>query len=261
VILAATALVLAATARAEFRTREETLGALDKYDRLIKAAPNDAMLHTLRGDAYYALNDLNGAVENYSAAIRLDDHQDKAYFGRGMALGRMGLVDEGIADLDIYIQRHPDSSIAHTKRGVRNIWRNNLVEAERDLAHAVELDPHNAEAHDDLGVVYAKRSRINPAIEHFSTAIRLDPSYQKAYHNLAICLHLTGRNRQALEVVDAGLQLDPDSRDSLLLKSSVLQALGQVDEAKGIAERAEFLPESNWTERSDVGVSSKQGEK
>ncbi|KVW98037.1 tetratricopeptide repeat protein [Thiobacillus denitrificans] len=220
-----------------------------------------AVFYTRRGDACYALSDLHGAVENYTAAIRLDDRQDDAYFGRGMALGRLGRVDEGIADLDVYVQRHPDSSVAHTKRGVRNIWRNNLAEAERDLTRAIELDPDNAEAHDDLGVVYAKHNRITLAARHFATAIRIDPSYQKAYHNLAICFHLRGQPMEALEIVDAGLQLDPDSRDSLLLKSTVLHALGRKDEASAIAEHAEFLPESNWSERSEIGVASKQGER
>jgi len=258
VILAVMALVLAPMASAGFQTREEALAALQHYNRLIEAAPNDAVLYTLRGDACYALNDLYGAMENYTAAIKLDDRQDNAYFGRGMALGRMGRVDEGIADLDVYIRRHPGSSVAYTKRGVRNIWRNHLAEAERDLTRAVELDPDNAEAHDDLGVVHAKSNRINLAAKHFSTAIRLDSSYQKAYHNLAICFYVRGQHREALEIVGAGLRLDPDSRDSLLLKSTILQALGQTDEAKSIAERAKFLPESNWSERSEIGGLSKQ---
>ena len=63
------------------------------------------------------------------SVFKLDDKQDNAYFGRGMALGRMGLVDEGIADLSVFILRHPESSVAYTKRGVRSIWRNNLPEA------------------------------------------------------------------------------------------------------------------------------------
>jgi len=257
-ILAAVALVLSPVCNAAFLTREEALAALTQYARLIDAAPGVAIFHTQRGDASYALNDLHGAVESYTAAIKLDDHQDQAYFGRGMALGRMGRVDEGIADLDIYIQRHPDSSVAYTKRGVRNIWRNHLAEAERDLTRAVELDPSNAEAHDDLGVVHAKSNRINLAAQHFSTSIRLDSGYQKAYHNLAICFYVRGQHQEALQIVDAGLGLDPDSRDSLLLKSTILQALGQTDEAKDIAERAEFLPESNWSERSEIGGRSKQ---
>jgi len=260
-ILAVMAVLWASVAGAGFQTREAALAALEKTNRQIEAAPNDAVLYTLRGEAYYALNDLYGAVESYTAAIRLDDRQDEAYFGRGMALGRMGRVDEGITDLDVYIRRHPDSSVAYTKRGVRNIWRNHLTEAERDLTRAIELDPDNAEAHDDLGVVHAKHNRIGLAAKHFSTAIRLDPGYQKAYHNLAICFHLRGQPREALEIVDAGLRLDPDSRDSLFLKSTVLEALGRADEAKAIAERAEFLPESNWSERSEIGGGSKRGER
>ena len=259
-ILAISMLVMAGNATsAEFQTREAALAALKEYNQLIIAEPNFAVLYTLRGDAYYALNDFHGATENYTSAIKLDAKQDKAYFGRGMALGRMGLVDEGIADLSVFIQRHPDSSVAYTKRGVRNIWRNNLVEAERDLTRAVQLDPSNAEAHDDLGVVHAKNSRIQQAAQHFSTAIRLDPGYQKAYHNLAICYHMTGQNPKALEIVDAGLLLDPDSRETLMLKSVILHTLGKTEEAKKIEERAEFLPEGSWTERSEVGTASTQG--
>ncbi|HEY9098618.1 MAG TPA: tetratricopeptide repeat protein [Thiobacillus sp.] len=241
---------------AEFQTREAALAALKEYNHLISVEPHFAVLYTLRGDAYYALNDLHGAVENYTSAIKLDGQQNQAYYGRGMALGRMGLVDEGIADLDVFIQRHPNSSLAYTKRGVRNIWRNNLVEAERDLTRAVQLDPGNAEAHDDLGVVHAKHNRIQQAAHHFSTAIRLDPSYQKAYHNLAIIYHMSGQDQKALAVVDAGLLLDPDSRGTLMLKSTILHALGQTEAARKIEQRAEFLPEDNWTERSSVDTDS-----
>ena len=97
-ILTAMALVLAPMGSAAFQTREEALAALQQYNRLIEAAPGVAVFYTQRGDAYYALNDLYGAMENYTAAIKLDDRQDQAFFGRGMALGRMGLADEGIAE-------------------------------------------------------------------------------------------------------------------------------------------------------------------
>ncbi|MEW6131784.1 MAG: tetratricopeptide repeat protein [Pseudomonadota bacterium] len=249
-ILAMALPLMAGAANAQSRTREEALAAVEKYSRLIEAEPHYAPFHTQRGDACFALGDFQGAAQSYTAAIRLDDAQDRAYFGRGMALGRMGLVDEGIADLDVYIRRHPDSSVAHTKRGVRNIWRNNLVAAERDLARAIELDPNNAEAHDDLGVVHARHKRLELAAHHFSMAIRLDPTYQKAFHNLAIVFFMVKQYAEALQIVDAGLQLDAGSRSSLLLKSGILQAMGRTEEARRIAGQAKLLPEENWSERS-----------
>ena len=238
-------------------SRDQANAKLMQLNRVIAANPKIAQNYVERGDIYYLLNNFPPAVKDYSTAISLDDAQDKAYFGRGMAYGRMSLVDEGIADLSVYIKRHPESSVAYTKRGVRNIWRGKLAEAEHDLKRAVELDPNNAEAHDDLGVVHAQQHRISIAARHFSTAIRLDPGYQKAYHNLAMCYFMGDQSEHALKVVDAGLELDADNRNSLMLKSTILQSLGREAEAKEIASHAEFLPESNWTERSAVGGVSK----
>lgn len=250
-ILLATA--LSTPAGAETMTWDQANAALMRLNHAIAKFPTLAQLYTERGDVYYQLNDFHRAIENYSTALKLDDQQSRAYFGRGMAYGRMGLMDEGIADLGVYIARHPTDSVAYTKRGVRNIWRGNLPDAQRDLTRAVELDPTNAEAHDDLGVVHAKYNRLTIAAEHFLTAIRLDPGYQKAYHNLAICRFMEGQLPAALQVVDAGLALDADNRSSLMLKSTILQALGREQEANEILGRAEFLPEDNWSERSPIG--------
>ena len=234
------------------QTREQAQLELERLDRVIASAPSVAQLYVERGDVLSLLNDHHRAVADYSTALTLDDKQDKAYYGRGMAYGRMGLIDDGITDLSVYIQRNPNDSVAYTKRGVRNIWRGNLTAAEHDLTRAVTLDPNNAEAHDDLGVVHAKRRNLRQAAQHFSTAIKLDPSYQKAYHNLSICFHMGRRYDAALEIVEAGLSLDRDNRSSLLLKSAILQALGREVEARKIADHAEFLPEDNLTERSTI---------
>lgn len=245
-------LALTTSAWADNMSREQVNAILARLDRAIAETPKIALHYVERGDVYYLLNDFHLAVADYTTALSLEDTQDNAYFGRGLSYGRMGLVDEGITDLSVYISRHPDSSVAYTKRGVRNIWRGNLQEAERDLTRAVELDPNNAEAHDDLGVVHAKHQRIRIAAKHFSIAIQLDPGYQKAYHNLAMCYFMAGQPKHALEVVDAGLGLDADNRNSLVLKATILQALGREPEAKEIADHAEFLPESNWSERSAI---------
>ena len=252
-LLAAAFLFMVSTpARAEFKTREAAEAAIREQDQLIAKEPQRAAHYVQRAEAYYLLNDLQRAIDDFSSALRLDPQQDAAYFGRGMALARLGFLDAGIADLGVYIQRHPDSTVAYTKRGVRNIWKGDLGAAEQDLKRAVELDAHNAEAHDDLGVVFAKRKRCDLAVTHFATAIGLDPSYQKAYHNLGICFYISGQHQAALEVVDAGLLLDADNRSSLVLKAAILSALGHETEAQKIIERAEFLPEDNWTERSTL---------
>lgn len=237
---------------AEIQTSEQAEAALSRLNPLIAKNPKSAAHYVERGDVYYAMNDMSRAIDDYSRAIRLDSTRDRAFFGRGMALGRTGRIDEGLADLTVYIKRHPDSSVAYTKRGVRNIWKGDVQAAERDLTRAIELDPNNAEAHDDLGVVHAKQNRLRQAAKHFSRAIELDPTYQKAFHNLAILFHVSGQHQNALETVDSGLKLNPEHRGSTMLKSSILQALGRATEAQALAEQAEFLPDENWTERTSL---------
>ena len=218
----------------------------------LATSPQDLQLLQEKGDTLFALNRMQEAAEIYQTIIELDDDQDEAYFGRGMALGRLGRISEGIADLTIYLERNPNSSIGYTKRGVRHIWNRDFGAAEVDLRKAVELDNRNAEAHDDLGAVLAQTSRLVQAIEHFQKAIELDSSYLKAHHNLALALYLVGDFDSALSSVDDALLLDSQVKNTLMLKSVILRSLGRSSEAAAVKSQAEFLPDGHWSEQSPL---------
>jgi len=221
-------------------------------NKIESAAGSDeqrSLLYLERADLHFTMQAFKQAVNDYNKALALNKNLDKAYFGRGMALGRQGLVQQGIDSLTEYIKRHPYDSHAYTKRGVRYIWLGKLVAAKKDLNEAVLLDVTNAEAHDDLGVVYASENNFDKAIYHFKQSIYYDKSYQKAYHNLAMAYVVTENFTKALVQVDKGLLLENDNRNSLLLKSTILEKLGRHEQANTIKEHAEFLPEGNWSER------------
>ena len=233
-------------------TYEQAMNQINKYTALITKNKQDATLYTARGDLYFQINDLDRAIDDYNEALQLDDNTDTAYYGRGLALGRQGFIRDAISDLTIYIKRHPQHSRAYTKRGVRYLWLGESALAQRDLLKAIELDPNNAEAHDDLGVVLAQQKHYKQAIIHFSRAVEIENNYQKAYHNLAMAYYLVGMDALALKQVDNSLILAPESRDSLLLKSEILKAMGQLELAEAIKEQAIFLPDGNWHEQAPV---------
>ena len=237
----------------DITSSEEAEKAIEEFSLKIEKSPAQAELYVSRGDIYFLMHEFDLAEEDYSQAIALNNNLDAAYYGRGMTLGRQGFVKEGIDDLSVFIQRNPQSSLAYTKRGVRYIWLRDKDNAFKDLTRAIELDPGNAEAHDDLGVVLAQKGEYTKAIEHFHTTVRLDPTYQKAYHNLAMAYFITKNDSHALQSVNNSLKLAPEFRNSLLLKSRILDAMGRHDEAMQIKEEAEFLPQSgDWTEHAPV---------
>lgn len=251
--LAAPGRLLADPATLDVPADSAVVGALiaDLTDRIARQ-PRNAALYLQRGEAYFKSADFERAVADFDTALRLDDRMDDAWFGRGMARGRNGELDDAIADLSVYIKRNPNSTVAYTKRGVRYLWRGDAEAAERDFLKALVLDPENAEAHDDLGVIYAQRGEYDKAARHFSACIQSDPSYQKAYHNYALVSYLVGRNEQGLKLVDQSLRLRPEARDSLLLKAEFLDRLGRGKEAHALREEAQFLPDSNWSERATL---------
>lgn len=214
----------------------------------LRFSPNKAKLHLRRCRAFFEIQDFGKAIEDCTRAIRKNYKLDQAFFWRGMARGRDGQIDEGIADLSVFIERNPNSSLAYTKRGVRHIWKGDLAAAGKDLKRAIELDPKNAEAHDDLGVVRAQRRDYASAIAHFETTIALDPDYQKAYHNLSLVRYLLGRHERALAAIDRALIIGRDTRSSVLLKGNILEALGRSEEARAWKSRADSMPQRNWSE-------------
>lgn len=225
---------------------------INHYTQLLKQNPRNVAILIKRGDLYFKLHQFDQAIFDYSDAIKIDPHADKAYFGRGLALGRNGQIQDGIHDLSIYITRHPADSYAYTKRGVRYLWLRKDDKAKRDLEKAVSLNPKNAEAHDDLGVVLARRRDYLRALKHFTATVSIDPTYAKGWHNLAMVYYIIGKDKLALDAVNSSLNLSPDQRNSLLLKANILKDLGQNAEAEKIKENAEFVPGGNWSERVPV---------
>jgi len=245
-------LVLSAMAQAEISNADETENQIHSISEKIDKNSKDASLYVQRGELYFDTHEFSDAVEDFTRAIDLDDSLDAAWFGRGMAHGRMGFINEGIADLSVYIERNPDDSKALTKRGVRYLWKGDKLNAQRDLQKAIKIDPKNAEAHDDLGVVFSQMRDYRKAIEHFGITVTIDPTYQKGHHNLAMALYITENDLLALISINKSLALKPDSRDSLLLKSKILVALDRPAEAEQLEDEAVFLPEANWSESAPI---------
>ncbi|HYA37274.1 MAG TPA: tetratricopeptide repeat protein [Candidatus Methylomirabilis sp.] len=202
---------------------------------------NDAGPYLKRGEVRLKLHEFEDAIDDFSSAINLKGHLDHAYCGRGMALGRSGRFDDSITDFGVYIGRHPESSRACTERGSSILSGRGSGKAEKNLTKVIALNPTDARAHDDLAVMLAQRGDYAAAVQHFMSTIALDPSCQKANHNLAmVYYYCANHNHEALATVDKALKLVSDSRDSLLLKATILEARGRHSEARKIKDEAEF---------------------
>jgi tetratricopeptide (TPR) repeat protein len=71
-----------------------------------------AEAYLMRGDQYSEINDYDGAIDDYSQAIRLKPDYVEAYNNRGLAYSLFGKIDlpTAIADFSGFQPGHPDKT-------------------------------------------------------------------------------------------------------------------------------------------------------
>jgi len=79
-------------------------GAIDDYSQAIKIKPNFAKAYYNRGVANYNLGDNQCAVDDYSQAIEIQPDYAEAYYNRGLANYNLGDNQGAIADFSRSVQ-------------------------------------------------------------------------------------------------------------------------------------------------------------
>jgi lipoprotein NlpI len=104
-------------ARLAFREQEPDR-AIELAGQAIKAAPDDARAHVLRGDLYAATGQHTQAVADYDRGIKLAPDLAELFDRRGSEQFKLGKIEESIADFDRFLALRPDQEPYHWKRGI-----------------------------------------------------------------------------------------------------------------------------------------------
>ena len=105
------------------------------------------------GNECFNFGDYSEAIENYSAAIELEEDCAIAYNNRSYAYVKLEKYDEALSD------------------------------AER----AIHFRPDKADYYDTLGCAYMGLKNYSKAIEAFDQAIKLNPNFAAAHYNRGLC--------------------------------------------------------------------------
>jgi tetratricopeptide (TPR) repeat protein len=111
---------LVGTAMAAGNQKKDVSGAIEYYNKAVKAEKDNAALYVNRGIAYTLQGYIDEAVTDFNKAVELDIRNTSAYFNRAVALTGKGNseTDNAIADLMTVISINPDDSEAYYALGV-----------------------------------------------------------------------------------------------------------------------------------------------
>ena len=188
---------------------EQSAGSLEQSLTINTSAPwSDQALSVLAG--VYRDPATPISLDHYSELIAQDAANPVAYFGRGHAYHRLGLLEDAVEDFGLTINRGLAVAEAYATLGAELLTLGSPDLARKHLIRAAEAEPKNARFRALLGNYFGTRGLVEEAERELDQAILLDPELALAYSERAMLFISLGRNEEAQRDIDQALKLGVD---------------------------------------------------
>lgn len=194
---------------------EEAIGILDE---VIQNQEESARAYHQRALAKQRADDLRGAVEDYSEAIKRASDKPNAYYyyNRGNAERKLGRLDEAIEDTSKYIDLGSDKIDGLNLRGAAKAEAGDYEGAILDFKEALSMEPGNQAAKENLAEAHVLDEEYEEAIEGAEELLELaddDSDRLVAMMFQLLAKILDGRETSQLETEYRTLCEDTDEID------------------------------------------------
>lgn len=152
--------------------------------------PESADLHNVLGTALAARGNVEEAITEFRAALRLEPDSATAHRNLGAALAS---PEEALDHLRRSVQLDPNNGQARYDLATALLETREYEDAADQFRAALQLMPNSVKAHNNLGVTLASQGKLDEAIDQFQQALALEPAFADARRNLTAALQ---RRRQ-----------------------------------------------------------------
>jgi len=203
-------------------------GVIDNYNEAIGYNPENVEFYINRALAFRAKKDYNGAVSDYTNAIKLS-RRETLFFDRGRLFSEMDKLDNAILDYNEAIKLNPRNANYYLSRAQAFRTKKNYYNAVSDYGKAIEISPH-----DSLffirGQLLSDMSRIDDLIANYTQAIEYNP--QKADYYLGRAQAFRIKRNYAGAALDYGKVIELSPHDSLFfIRGQLLSGMARIEDA------------------------------
>jgi tetratricopeptide (TPR) repeat protein len=167
---------------------QEAITALNKA---IDADADNAEAFNMRGVAYFERKEYSNAQLDYEQAVKLEPQFYRPYYNRALLKTAQNDLQGALKDYSDAIRFAPDTarqaaSDLYLNRGQLFATQNQPQPAITDFTKSVELNPKNALAWYNRGNLYFEQQKTAEALADFQKAVTADPSFGKAFYGLGL---------------------------------------------------------------------------
>ena len=184
-------------------------GAIADFSQAIKIRPGLAQAYLNRAAAYHLAGNLTDALKDLDRAFAMAGGSFEGYVNRGSIKQSLGDLDGALADIQQALSIKPNDAGTINRRAYALLAQKKYDEAIADFDRAIQLDP-SAAAYQGRGTTLMGKGELTRAIQDFTAALQRDPQLARSYLNRGLALLVMGRDNEAQKDIDECLALSPD---------------------------------------------------
>jgi tetratricopeptide (TPR) repeat protein len=206
-------------------------GAINDYTNALKLNPNFEPAYYNLGNVYANKGDFAEAIKNYEKAAAINPNDANIYYNLGNTYTAKGNLERAIEEYNKAIGLNPYYAEAYNNLGLAYQALGDLESALQDYDKAIELKPGLAEAYYNRGNSYLALGNFENAIRDYQKAIELNQNYAEAYNNLGLAYQALGDLESALQDYDKAIELKPGLAEAYYNRGSYYLVKGAFDSA------------------------------
>jgi lipoprotein NlpI len=119
--------------------------ALRLADQAVKEHPKEVTAHVLRAVIREEQDQYQGALDDFTTAVKLDPKAAQLWNRRGAVHFKMGHIKESIQDFDQYIKLLPDEANGHWMRGISYYYAGRHEDGRKQFEGYENVDTNDVE--------------------------------------------------------------------------------------------------------------------
>lgn len=147
--------------------------------------PNNYVAHYELGQALMQKADVDGAMGEFSEALRLQPDYVGAHYNLAIALREKGRIDDAIAQYKKALQIDSNYSAARLNLGDELLQSGKVSDAIVQFEDILRQDPANARVRYNLGIALERKGDARAAVDQYQHALAQEPANPNIQNNLA----------------------------------------------------------------------------
>lgn len=186
------------------------------------------------------------AAEAFDRSLKTRRKNPRALANRGVALLRLGRLDEAIKDFEAALGLAPELKIplrarlveARVARGRLNLSGDRVTEALEDFYSAIRASREDGRGYAAVAAAARKTRELETCVSYAGRALELGPVTVEALETRAACLAELARRDDAIKDLGRAIELASDRAELWALRAGLELQLGRRSAARRDAKRA-----------------------